>query len=405
MAIPSSKNVGDAGHVSDHELIRGELTEAETHQNNSGIHVPAGGSTGQALVKTSNASGATGWGAVSGVPSGGTTGQTLAKASNADGDVGWADEGSAHTHATHSNPHSLTDLSDVEITSPATDSVVQFNGTSFVDTVLSLSDLSDVDLTGLDNAETLVWDSASSKFKPQPQSGGSGSAVVVQNSTPASPTTGLIWISPQANVAKKWDGSAWLAVERLASRGFYEHLSPGNTSALLDNGYGQLTIPVDKMYQAGATGLSYSAPDLTLTTANGLGRFFGTSLRFRFRVKTLPTGGNVLKIGAGVYLFTSIDSYLEIDSSGVPRLKSNSGTLMKTFDTIVANGTNSAFAFMAHGDGISVVSQMSNSADNAAATNSYAYTSEMHSFTDSYGLGIMLQGHGVVTSLAAALRV
>ena len=53
---------------------------------------PTGGSTGQALVKTSNVDGDVEWGSVTAeLPAGGTTGQALIKHSNMDQDVEWGD--------------------------------------------------------------------------------------------------------------------------------------------------------------------------------------------------------------------------------------------------------------------------------------------------------------------------
>ncbi len=54
-----------------------------------GSGVPAGGTTGQSLVKRSDADGDVTWSEVSGLPDGGSAGQALVKASDADGDVTW----------------------------------------------------------------------------------------------------------------------------------------------------------------------------------------------------------------------------------------------------------------------------------------------------------------------------
>lgn len=57
-----------------------------------GSGVPAGGTTGQALVKSSNTDYAVTWGDVHQVPSGGTQGQVLQKSSSTDYAVAWADQ-------------------------------------------------------------------------------------------------------------------------------------------------------------------------------------------------------------------------------------------------------------------------------------------------------------------------
>lgn len=59
-----------------------------------GASLPSGGTTGQALVKASNADNDVQWASVgggSGLPNGGTTGQLLRKNSNSNGDAGWTD--------------------------------------------------------------------------------------------------------------------------------------------------------------------------------------------------------------------------------------------------------------------------------------------------------------------------
>jgi hypothetical protein len=55
--------------------------------------VPAGGTTGQSLVKLSSADGDVAWQSPTAIPSGGTTGQALIKNSNANGDAGWSSVG------------------------------------------------------------------------------------------------------------------------------------------------------------------------------------------------------------------------------------------------------------------------------------------------------------------------
>ena len=53
---------------------------------------PSGGTTGQALVKKSNADNDVEWGTINSIPNGGTTGQVLAKHSATDKDVEWVDQ-------------------------------------------------------------------------------------------------------------------------------------------------------------------------------------------------------------------------------------------------------------------------------------------------------------------------
>ena len=53
---------------------------------------PSGGTTGQALVKKSNADNDVEWGTINSIPNGGTTGQVLAKKSNTDKDVEWVNQ-------------------------------------------------------------------------------------------------------------------------------------------------------------------------------------------------------------------------------------------------------------------------------------------------------------------------
>ena len=57
----------------------------------SGSGVPAGGTTGQALVKKSNTDGDVEWSTINSIPNGGSTGQALVKHSATDKDVEWAD--------------------------------------------------------------------------------------------------------------------------------------------------------------------------------------------------------------------------------------------------------------------------------------------------------------------------
>ena len=53
---------------------------------------PSGGTTGQALVKKSNADNDVEWGTINSIPDGGDEGQVLAKKSNTDKDVEWVDQ-------------------------------------------------------------------------------------------------------------------------------------------------------------------------------------------------------------------------------------------------------------------------------------------------------------------------
>lgn len=61
-----------------------------------GSGVPAGGTTGQALVKKSSTDGDVEWTTINSIPTGGTTGQVLAKKSNTDKDVEWKDDSAGH---------------------------------------------------------------------------------------------------------------------------------------------------------------------------------------------------------------------------------------------------------------------------------------------------------------------
>lgn len=62
-----------------------------------GSGVPAGGTTGQALVKKSSTDGDVEWATINSIPTGGTTGQVLAKKSNTDRDVEWKNDNPGHT--------------------------------------------------------------------------------------------------------------------------------------------------------------------------------------------------------------------------------------------------------------------------------------------------------------------
>lgn len=81
------------------EPIEVLVAKAVTNANHAAVasgSVPAGGSTGQALVKASNIDLDVIWANQTGgtsVPSGGTTGQVLTKVSNADGDADWTTVG------------------------------------------------------------------------------------------------------------------------------------------------------------------------------------------------------------------------------------------------------------------------------------------------------------------------
>jgi len=66
----------------------------ETFPAGAGSGVPAGGTTGQALVKKSSTDGDVEWKAINSIPDGGTTGQVLAKKSNTDKDVEWKTDNS-----------------------------------------------------------------------------------------------------------------------------------------------------------------------------------------------------------------------------------------------------------------------------------------------------------------------
>jgi len=58
----------------------------------------------------------------------------------------------------------LDGLSDVTLSAEATGHTLRYNGAVFVNTFLNLADLGDVDLTGIADGDTLVWDSGTSTW-------------------------------------------------------------------------------------------------------------------------------------------------------------------------------------------------------------------------------------------------
>ena len=78
-----------AGGTTGQALIKVSGTNYDTTWSAIG-NVPAGGTTGQALVKVSGTNYDTTWSAIGGVPAGGTTGQALVKVSGTDYDTTWS---------------------------------------------------------------------------------------------------------------------------------------------------------------------------------------------------------------------------------------------------------------------------------------------------------------------------
>lgn len=85
-ALPAGGTTGQAlvkASEADGDVVWDDLPDAEP--------LPPGGTTGQALVKASEVDGDAEWGDIAEVPGGGTTGQALVKTGDSDGQVGWDD--------------------------------------------------------------------------------------------------------------------------------------------------------------------------------------------------------------------------------------------------------------------------------------------------------------------------
>jgi hypothetical protein len=99
----------------------------------------------------------------------GTNGQALVFDSTVTGGIKAANIASA-----------LSALTGVVLTAPATAEVLRYNGTNFVNAKLNFADLGDIDLTGLANGYTLIYDSVAVKWEAQPISVTSGVSDVGQ---------------------------------------------------------------------------------------------------------------------------------------------------------------------------------------------------------------------------------
>lgn len=129
--------------------------------------VPAGGTSGQVLVKETNADYETEWAdleaAGPGIPAGGTTGQVLAKTSNTDYVAGWT--------TPEDPPAALSELTDVNLTGLADGEILEWDSTTSKwiavtpsTGVTTLAALTDVNLAGLADGEILEWDTTTSKW-------------------------------------------------------------------------------------------------------------------------------------------------------------------------------------------------------------------------------------------------
>lgn len=142
--------------------------------------LPSGGATNQLLMKNSGTNYDVGWNDLPAgwfVPAGGTTGQVLKKTSNDDYDTEWAtdEEGSG-------DPVSLTDLTDVTLTSPATGDVLMKGVGDWANIPLAdilaelvLGDLADVDVSPTPSEGQLLARVGSGYAFVDPPEGTSGS--------------------------------------------------------------------------------------------------------------------------------------------------------------------------------------------------------------------------------------
>jgi hypothetical protein len=76
----------------------------------------------------------------------------------------------------------------------------------------SLDSLSNVEISGLVDGESIIWNSASSKWVNEIISGGGGATTTVSETAPSSPSMGDSWYRPSDGSFFIYDGSYWVEV-------------------------------------------------------------------------------------------------------------------------------------------------------------------------------------------------
>ena len=82
-------------------------------------------------------------------------------------------------------------------------------GNQILTTASNLEDLANIDLTGLSDGDTLVYDATTSTWIPG-EAGGGGSSVTVSDSAPTSPSSGDIWYDSTTAKAYIYYDSFWV---------------------------------------------------------------------------------------------------------------------------------------------------------------------------------------------------
>jgi hypothetical protein len=76
----------------------------------------------------------------------------------------------------------------------------------------TIDSLSNVEISGLVDGDSIVWSSASSAWINQVASGGSGATTTVSETSPATPSVGDSWYKPSTGSFFIYDGSYWVEV-------------------------------------------------------------------------------------------------------------------------------------------------------------------------------------------------
>jgi hypothetical protein len=116
----------------------------------------------------------------------------------------------------------------------------------------SLDSLSNVVISGLADGDSIVWNSASSKWVNEVPSGGGGATTTVSETAPSTPSMGDSWYKPSDGSFFIYDGSYWVEVTSIITMSdeeaqdkvapLFNHASHINMSASYDDGNNKIIL-------------------------------------------------------------------------------------------------------------------------------------------------------------------
>jgi hypothetical protein len=174
----------------------------------------------------------------------------------------------------------------------------------------TLDSLSNVEISGIADGESIVWNSASSKWINQIIEGGGGSSVTISSSAPTSPSTGDLWFDSDTLELFIYDSLYWIEV----SGGGAVDLSSYLTIASASSTYLTQTS-ASSTYQTIGSYLTSESDTLSSVTSRGATTSDAISITNTTQSNTPTTGALIISGGLGVSKDVWIDGDLHVNGA------------------------------------------------------------------------------------------